>query len=159
MVSPTKVGWGGELQLSTSKKCAGIYNYTVAVGTSARSSRALAAKHSLSCSRNTPPPLHLWNPKVNARVHKSRRLTLSQYSFWLRSGRSGFDPRQEQRIFLLASASHPASVQWVPGVLSQGVKRGRGVTLTTHPHLLPRLSMSRSKTSSPSPPPMCPHGV
>jgi hypothetical protein len=24
-------------------------------------------------------------------------------------------------------------VQWVPGVLSQGVKRGRGVTLTTHP--------------------------
>jgi hypothetical protein len=26
----------------------------------------------------------------------------------------------------------------VPGVLSPGVKRGRGVTLTTHPHLLPR---------------------
>jgi hypothetical protein len=29
-------------------------------------------------------------------------------------------------------------VQWVPGVLSQGVKRGRGVMLTTHPHLVPR---------------------
>jgi hypothetical protein len=27
-------------------------------------------------------------------------------------------------------------IQWVPGVLSPGVKRGRGVTLTTHPHLV-----------------------
>jgi hypothetical protein len=24
-------------------------------------------------------------------------------------------------------------IQWVPGILSSGVKRGRGVTLTTHP--------------------------
>jgi hypothetical protein len=37
-----------------------------------------------------------------------------------------------------------------------GVKRGRGVTLTTHPHLVPRLSMSRSYTSSP---PMRLHGM
>jgi hypothetical protein len=29
-------------------------------------------------------------------------------------------------------------VQWVPGVLSPGVKRVRGVKLTTHPHLVPR---------------------
>jgi hypothetical protein len=28
--------------------------------------------------------------------------------------------------------AHPP-VQWVPGVLSPGLKRGRGVTLTTHP--------------------------
>jgi hypothetical protein len=40
---------------------------------------------------------------------------------------------------LLASVSRPAlgstqpPVQWVPGVLSPGVKRGRRVTLTTHP--------------------------
>jgi hypothetical protein len=34
--------------------------------------------------------------------------------------------------------------QWVPGVLSPGLKRGRGVTLTTHPHLVPRSRMSRS---------------
>jgi hypothetical protein len=49
-------------------------------------------------------------------------------------------------------------VQWVPGVLSLGVKRGRNVTLTTHPHLVPRLrmSMSRSYTSSP---PMCLHDM
>jgi hypothetical protein len=60
------------------------------------------------------------------------------------TGRSGFDPRQEQRIFPLSSVSRPAlgptqlPLQWVPGVLSPGVKRGRGVMLTTHPHLVPR---------------------
>jgi hypothetical protein len=47
-------------------------------------------------------------------------------------------------------------IQWVPEVLSPGLKRGRGVTLTTHPHLVPRLCMSRSYTSSP---PMCHHGI
>jgi hypothetical protein len=61
---------------------------------------------------------------------------------------TSFDPQQRQRIFLLAPASRPAlgptqpPIQWVPGVLSPGVKGGRGVTLTTHPHLVPRLSMS-----------------
>jgi hypothetical protein len=37
-----------------------------------------------------------------------------------------------------------------------GEKRGRGVMLTTHPHLVPRLRMSRSYTSSP---PRRLHGV
>jgi hypothetical protein len=36
------------------------------------------------------------------------------------------------------SGAHPVSCTMVPGVLSLGVKRGRGVTLTTHPHLVPR---------------------
>jgi hypothetical protein len=55
------------------------------------------------------------------------------------TGRPGFDPRQGQEIFPVASVSRPAllptqpSIQWVPGFLSPGVKRGRGVTLTTHP--------------------------
>jgi hypothetical protein len=40
-------------------------------------------------------------------------------------------------------------IQWIPGVLSPGLKRGRCVTVTTHPHLVPRLRMSRSCTSSP----------
>jgi hypothetical protein len=58
-------------------------------------------------------------------------------------------------FFLLALASRPAlgptqfPVQWVPGVLSSWVKRGQGVMLPTHPHLVPRLRMSRSYTSSP----------
>jgi hypothetical protein len=47
-------------------------------------------------------------------------------------------------------------IQWVPGILSPGVKRGRGVMLTTHPHLVPRKIMSRSYTSSH---PMRLHGV
>jgi hypothetical protein len=54
-------------------------------------------------------------------------------------------------IFPLASVSRLAlgptqcPVQWVPGggVISPGLKRGRGVTLTTHPHLVPRSIMSR----------------
>jgi hypothetical protein len=47
------------------------------------------------------------------------------------------------------SGAHPVSYPMGTGVLSQGVKRGRGVMLTTHPHLVLRLSMSRSYTSSP----------
>jgi hypothetical protein len=45
---------------------------------------------------------------------------------------SGFDPRRGQRIFPLASVSRPAlgptqhPVQWVPGVLSPGVKTRPG---------------------------------
>jgi hypothetical protein len=47
-------------------------------------------------------------------------------------------------------------IQWVTGVLSPGVKRGRGVTLTTNSHLMPRSRMSRCYTSSP---PKRLHGV
>jgi hypothetical protein len=47
------------------------------------------------------------------------------------------------------SGARPASCAMGTGVLSPGVKRGRGVTLTTHPHLVPRSRMSRSYTSSP----------
>jgi hypothetical protein len=54
------------------------------------------------------------------------------------------------------SGAHPASCTMGTGVLSPGVKRGRGVTLTTHPHLVPRSGMSRSYTSSP---PKRLHGV
>jgi hypothetical protein len=50
-------------------------------------------------------------------------------------------------------------VQWVPGVLSPGVKRDRSVTLTTHPHLMPRSRMSRSYTSLPAAPPWCVVGL
>jgi hypothetical protein len=60
----------------------------------------------------------------------------------LQTGRPGFDPWQKQSIFPLASVSRPAltptqpSIQRIPGVLSLGVKRERGVKLTTSPHLV-----------------------
>jgi hypothetical protein len=77
---------------------------------------------------------------------------------WQRTGRPrdrGSIPYRGERIFPLVSslwALGPTQplVHWVPGVLSPGVKRGQGVTPTTHPHLLPRSWMSRSCTSSPS---------
>jgi hypothetical protein len=51
----------------------------------------------------------------------------------------------------------PTKAEDFSSVFSQGVKRGsRGVMLTTHPHLVPRLRMSRSYTSSP---PKRLHGV
>jgi len=37
--------------------------------------------------------------------------------------------------------------QWVPGILSPGLKRGRGVTLYTHPQLVPTSRMSGNYTS------------
>jgi hypothetical protein len=61
----------------------------------------------------------------------------------------------EENYFPVASASRPAlgpnqpPVQLAPGVLSPGVKHGRGVMLTTHPHLVPRSRMSRNYTSLP----------
>jgi hypothetical protein len=67
------------------------------------------------------------------------------------TGQSRFDLRQRKEIFPLTSVSRPAlgptqpPVQWVPGVLSPRVKRGRGVTLTK----LRKSWMCRSYISSP----------
>jgi hypothetical protein len=71
------------------------------------------------------------------------------------TGRSRFDPRQRWKAFSCnlcvqtSSRAHPDSCTMGTGVLSPGVKRGRGVTLITHLHLVPRLRMSRSYTSCP----------
>jgi hypothetical protein len=78
-------------------------------------------------------------------------------SVWLRAGRPGERgsiPDRGERIFPVASVSRPAQgptqppVQWVPGVLSPELKRGRSVTLTTHLHLVQRSRM-RNYISSP----------
>jgi hypothetical protein len=59
-------------------------------------------------------------------------------------------PAEAKRFFLSSPALGPIPpIQWVPGVLSPGLKRGRGVTLITHPHLMPRSRMSRSYTPLP----------
>jgi hypothetical protein len=55
------------------------------------------------------------------------------------AGDRGSIPGRQKRIFTLISVSRTAlgptqpPLHWVPGVLSPVVKRGRGVTLTTHP--------------------------
>jgi hypothetical protein len=54
------------------------------------------------------------------------------------------------------SGAHPASPPMGTGGPFPGAKRGRGVTLTTHPRLVPKSRMSRSYTSSP---PKRHHGV
>jgi hypothetical protein len=64
-----------------------------------------------------------------------------------------FEPRRRQiGFFLLAPVSRPVLGSTLPpvsGVLPPGVNRGLGVTLTTHPHLVPRSRMSRSYTPLP----------
>jgi hypothetical protein len=54
------------------------------------------------------------------------------------------------------SGAHPACCTMGTGGPFPGSKRGQGVTLITHPHLVPRSRMSRSYTSSP---PKRHHGV
>jgi hypothetical protein len=104
--------------------------------------------------RNAPTVCGSWKLSVRTVLFKS---SLKPQSGWT-TGRSRGDPRQKGKDFPAASASRPAlgptqpPVQLVPGVLSPGVKRSRGVTLTTHPHLVPRSRMSRSYISSPQAP-------
>jgi hypothetical protein len=78
-------------------------------------------------------------PRSKIYYNKKRSCrSVSQYSVWLQTARSGFDPRQRQKIFPLASVSRPAlrptqpPVQSVKGVLSLGANRDCGMMLTTH---------------------------
>jgi hypothetical protein len=81
----------------------------------------------------------------------SRGSSVSTVSGW-GLGDRGSIPGRGKRIFPLASVSRPAlgptqpPIQWLPGVLSPAVKRGRVVMLTTHHNLLPMSWMSRSYT-------------
>jgi hypothetical protein len=65
-----------------------------------------------------------------------------------------FDSRRGLRVFPLhhrvqnGSGAHPASIQWVAGVLAPGIKRPP-VKLTTYLHLVPRSKNEWSYTSTP----------
>jgi hypothetical protein len=77
------------------------------------------------------------------------------------TGQLRLGPRQRRKDFSSSlcvqtgSGAHPSSCPMSTGGFSQGVKRGRGVTLTTHPHLVPRSWMSRSYSLPPLP--LCHH--
>jgi hypothetical protein len=81
------------------------------------------------------------------KINRSRSSSVSTVSDYGLDGLSSIPDRG--RIFPLTPALGPTQppVQWVPGALSPGVKRGRGVMLTTHPLLMPGLRKSRSYTS------------
>jgi hypothetical protein len=55
----------------------------------------------------------------------------------------------DKEYFSLGCGPTQPPVKWVLGVLSSGVKRGRGVNLTIYPLLVTRLRKYRSYTSSP----------
>jgi hypothetical protein len=84
-------------------------------------------------------------------LHEPGSSVSTAYDYGL-DGR-GSIPDRGRGFFPLTSAPRPAlgptqpPVQWVPGALSPGVNRGRGVMLTTHPLLVPRLRKSRRCTS------------
>jgi hypothetical protein len=55
-----------------------------------------------------------------------------------------------------AAGPTPSTIQWVPGFFPRGTS-GRGVNLTTHLNVVPRLRMSEATyTSSP---PVCVYGI
>jgi hypothetical protein len=71
------------------------------------------------------------------------------------TGQSRFDPLQRRKDFsssLCVQTGFAAHLASCPvgtgGILSPGLKCGRGVTLNTHLQLVPRSRMSRSHTSS-----------
>jgi hypothetical protein len=87
------------------------------------------SQHLSFCNCNFISISHFFSPELRY---------LSKYSVWLETGQTGLDSRKRQRIFFsslcvqTSSGAHPASCPEGTGVLSPGLKRGRGVTLTTH---------------------------
>jgi hypothetical protein len=80
---------------------------------------------------------------------------LSQYSVWLRAGRSGFDSRQRQKDFSTSlsvetgSRAHPDSCTMDTWGSFPGAKARPGRDADDSPHLVSTSRMSRSYTSSP----------
>jgi hypothetical protein len=91
-------------------------------------------------------------PVVTFRIpHKRVKSVYCLATDWTTGVRS---PATAKWFFPLASVSrpaeaHPASYPMGTGAQFPGVKRGRGVTLTTHPHIVPRPRMNTSYITSP----------
>jgi hypothetical protein len=107
-----------------------------------------------------PSPWTVFNPQPFSPVASTLTTTPPRWqcNVWLQTGQPGdwgLIPGSGKRIFPLASVSRQAlglahpPVQWVPGVLSLGLKCGRSMMLTTHPHPVPMSRMSKSYNSSP----------
>jgi hypothetical protein len=98
------------------------------------------------------PFLTLWRPVVTRIVSRVAQSVYCLATGWT-PGRSRFDPRQRRNDFSSVLCVHagskgrPASCPKGTGSPFSGVKRGRGVTLIIHPHLVSR--MSRGYTPSP----------
>jgi hypothetical protein len=123
-------------------------------GLGTRPNLALTASCHLLCRPSQCLHRRVPNSTLRSGTYVSDK-TESQYSVWLDDRAIEVRSPAEARDFSsnlcvqTGSGAHPASCTMGTGVLSSGVKRCRGVALTTHPHLVPRSWMSRSYTSSP----------
>jgi hypothetical protein len=86
-------------------------------------------------------------PRIGAEVAQSVQWLSTDWTTGVISPTGAEDFSSSLCIQTLEPTQPP--VQWLPVFLSPGVKRGRGVMLTTHPYLVPRLRVSRSYASSP----------
>ena len=98
------------------------------------------------CGQRTHNPAHLETQRSTSLIISYNRTgQLSRYSDWLRAGRFGIES-QWGRDFppvQKGPGAHPASCKMDNGSFL-GVKSGRGVLLTTHPLLVPRLWKTRA---------------
>jgi hypothetical protein len=78
---------------------------------------------------------------------------VAEYSVWLQTGLPRFDAQQDAKGFSsslcvqIRYEAHPSSYLMSTVGPFPGVKRGWGLTLNTHQHLLPRSVMSMSYIS------------
>jgi hypothetical protein len=91
-------------------------------------------------SKSSPPQAPLWRVVGTAFNFSYKSYGLDDRVIWVRSPAEAKDFSSSLESRSALGPTQPP-VQWVPGDLSPGVKRGRGVTLP--------LTMSRSYTSSP----------
>jgi hypothetical protein len=82
------------------------------------------------------------------RIRKISDSNFEREAVSLSVGSSG-TPEEFRFRIQTGSGALPASCTMGTDVLSQDLKRVRGVTLTTHPHLVPRSRMSMSYLFSP----------